>query len=415
MTQSLYRGWTVLGGTFFISMLAVGLTHYSAGLYIVPVSNELTLSRADANTGIIVMSIASALLAPFVGKMLDRWSATLIMVCGGLCFSLGFLMISVTHSPWVMLVAMIPIAFAADATGGIAGYVLTNRWFRRRRGRALGFMTVSASVGGFAMAPLTGFLIGEFGWRTALQILGIGAGSTTILLALIFVRSRPRGGEMEAVGEVVDSVDDAAEKREHEIWTYGRLLTNPLFWLLAGGASLILASDRAIIVSVAPFLSDKGVTVQMAGMMMSALTLSAFSGKIVVGFLLEHVSPYKIYILVAVLHIVMLYMFILYPGYWVLFGTLVVMGLGFGGIMPVVHMLLVSNFGSASYGTVLGAVAVTQQLFSAIVIRGVGEIHDHSGSYNVAFLMLIGAVAISTLLVLRSRNRTKYLQVVTST
>jgi MFS family permease len=401
---SIYRGWRVLTGAFLTSLLSIGATHYSFGLYVVPVSQELHLSRANANSGIIILSIASALMGPFVGRMLDRWSARKLMICAGLLMPLGYIIISLSHAPWLMALAILPIAFASDATGGMASLRLATRWFQRRRGRAFGITSVAASASGLLMAPIIGMLIGHYGWRTAVAVTGIGAGVLIVLLTLVLVVSRPEEGEMERANELVPVAPDSSDAVEYRTWTLMAVFSEPLFWVIACGTALILASDRAIMISIAPFLSDKGIGVEQAGFMVSVLSGSAVLGKLGIGYFMERFDIRALYILVAGLHIVLLLLFLFYPGYWVVFAALALIGVGFGGIIPIVHMLYASTFGGTSYGTVMGAAGVIMNIWSIVMLRGIGEVHDRTGSYNLAFEILIGAVLLSIILILIGKS-----------
>lgn len=404
----IYRGWSVLAGAFLTSMLSIGATHYSFGLYVVPLSEELNLSRADANSGIIMLSIVSAMLSPLVGRMLDRWSARSLMIVAGLVLPIGYIVISLVHTPWLMLLAILPIAFATDASGGMASIRLATRWFQRRRGRALGLAAISASASGLVIAPIVGLLIGSYGWRTAAAVTGICAGLLIVLLTFLLVKSRPDAGEMEQAGELLPIEQDGSDSVEYRSWTFRGLLSQPQFWLIACGTALILSSDRAILISLAPYLSDKGVDVERAAMMVSVLGGSAVIGKLGIGYLLERYDVSRLYMLVAGLHILLLLLFLFYPGYWIVFAALAVVGVGFGGIIPVVHMLYAASFGAASFGTVMGAAAVVMHAWSIVMLRGIGEVRDRTGSYDLAFEILAGAVLLSIVLVLIGRSsRTK--------
>jgi predicted MFS family arabinose efflux permease len=151
----IYQGWSVVAGAFLASAFAIGATHSSFGLFLVPATKELGISRADANTFLICMGLGSALLAPIAGRLVDRFPIPVIMSVGGVLFVLAMTGLAITDSPWVMLLlAFGPIAFSVDCAGGLAANTVTARWFRRHRGRALAFVGIAASVGG--SSPLGG-------------------------------------------------------------------------------------------------------------------------------------------------------------------------------------------------------------------------------------------------------------------
>ena len=165
------------------------------------------------------------------------------------------------------------------------------------------------------------------------------------------------------------------------------------------GTGLLLASDRAILVTIAPYMTDTGVSLQQASYMVSVVTGSALVGKLVVGYLAEFTGLRKLSLAGAGLHAMLLLLFVIQPGYWVLMGAVALVGVGLGGVLPITSMLIATNFGAASYGAVMGWMSLIIQPLGIIALRFTGEARDRTGSYDVAFLVFIGIVLVSTLLV----------------
>ena len=69
---SIYYGWWVLLATAVTEMLAIGSTSYAAGLFVLPLEQELHLSRADSSSSIPILFAGGAIAAPLVGYALDR-------------------------------------------------------------------------------------------------------------------------------------------------------------------------------------------------------------------------------------------------------------------------------------------------------------------------------------------------------
>lgn len=264
----------------------------------------------------------------------------------------------------------------------------------------MGIIGAAPSAGGFLVAPIAGFLIVWLGWRSALAVLGMGA-ALVLLLAIIFlVRSRPTGAELEEAGELrLEQEAVEAQAVEQRLWTYRELLTNRNFLLLVIGAGTLLASDRAILISIVPYLFDQGIDLQMASFMVSALTGSALVGKLIVGALADFVDARKLFYAVAALHVLLLVLFKMQPGYWILMSASLIVGIGIGGVLPVKQVLIASLFGSASYGTVLGVAGMILQVLMLTALHFIGEVRDRTGSYELAFEVFIILVFMSALLV----------------
>src|ERR1700712_3505811 len=160
----LYRGWTVLTGAF-VALLFAGIVHTSFGFFIVPVSQELHISRADTNNWLSMMSVGSALFAPIAGRLIDRFSIRLVMAIGAIILAASFIAISQTSSLWLLLLLALPVAFGTDCAGALSASTVAARWFRRRRGRALMIVGIASTGSGVTLAPLVAYLVGTHGWR----------------------------------------------------------------------------------------------------------------------------------------------------------------------------------------------------------------------------------------------------------
>lgn len=406
MGKSMYQGWKVALGAFLAFTFA-SFVHTSFGLFVVPASTSLGISRADTNTWLIVMGVGSAFLAPVAGRMLDRFPVRTIMASGGIILALSMYVMAGASSTWLLLLMALPVAFASDSAGGIAAGTVTARWFRKRRGRALALVGIGASAAGFVLSPLIAYLIVNLGWRGALPVIGTISAAVILLMAAFVIRDRPTREQLIESGELNEADEALEATHEQRKWGNLELLTNRNFILLALGAGLLFASDRALMISVAPYLSDGGIDIKMAGLMISALTGSSIVGKLLVGYLADHIDPRRIFLVVAALHIVLLVTFIIQPGYWAMFAVALFAGIGIGGVLPTWQVLTARTFGSASYGMVIGTGAVIQQVLMMAAFRFVGEVSDRTKSYDAAFMVFIGMVFVSALFIWLTSNQHK--------
>ena len=71
----IYYGWWIVAISLVLQMLTIGATMNTFGMYVVEASKDLGLSRANANTGLILISAGMAIFSPIVGRMLDVYPA----------------------------------------------------------------------------------------------------------------------------------------------------------------------------------------------------------------------------------------------------------------------------------------------------------------------------------------------------
>ena len=399
-----YRGWWVLLAGYACTMVAIGSTTYTFGLFVAPMSEAFGLSRADANTGFIMLLLGMAVWSPVAGRLLDRLPARLVMGAGALGFAGGFLVMARADVPWVLAVAIFgPVAFGTVACGALAANTLTSRWFARRRGRAMGLLATATSAGGFVVPPLVATSLEMLGWRDTLAIVGMVAAAVMLAVVALLVRDRP-----EAVGLQLDGGEGggpgaggaAAAGRE---WRLRELLTNADFWLIGLGAGLLFGADQALLASIVPFGEDAGLSTQQAALLVSCLTVSAIVGKLVIGALADRVDKRWLFVAVAACHLVFLSVLLWSPGHVVLVVACATAGLAVGGAYPLWMTLLADSFGPRSFGSVAGFMSLIVMPLSVFSVRFIGEVFDRTGSYDPAFWTFIGFACVAALLVVRVR------------
>lgn len=387
-----YVGWNVLAACFVCSMLAVGCTIYLFGVFVVPLTREFGISRTEANNGLILMLIGMAVWSPLAGRLLDRLPARRVIGTGALLFSAGFITIALSSSLPVIAAAIAgPIALGVTCAGGLAANTVAVRWFRRRRGRAMGILAVSTSTGGFVLMPTTALLIEQLGWRTAMLTVGVVVGVVLALLAVLVIRDRPDSDDRGYADEFGDGGNGEAAGAERS-WSFRQLLGDRNFWCVTLGAGLLLASDQAVLASKVPYFQDAGISLSAAAVIAACMTGSAIAGKLLVGALADRVDLRLLFGLVVICHVCLLAVFIIQPGYWTLLLVGSVVGMAVGGVYPVWMTLTAAVFGAKTYGTVMGAMAVMMQPLSVVAIRFIGEVYDRTGSYDAAFATFIGVV-----------------------
>jgi MFS family permease len=401
-----YAGWWNLAGGFVCSVLLVGSTIYSFGLYIVPASETFGLTRAEANVGMMILAVAIAVWSPIVGTLLDHLPAPGIMCAGGVLLGVGLCTIANTSSlQWVGVAIAGPLALGMASAGPLAASTVVARWFRRRRGRAMGLVAVSTAAGGFVMTQVGAYLILHYGWRGALNATGIGGALVVCCVALLFIRSRPSQEDLRAGGEVGEAGDPELAPGGALEWPTRQLARTSNFWCIALGAGVLLASDQALLISKIPYLLDIGIELQAASFLVACQSASAMVGKLGVGFAADRIDLRKLFGVVAACHLFLLAALIMKPGYWTLLVVFSCVGIAVGGVHPILTTLIAAAFGSRAYGSVYGRMNLVMQPISLLALYFIGAVYDRSGVYDTAFWTFGGLIFVGIALISAVRLR----------
>lgn len=387
--------WFTLGILFMVQMLVVGSIAYGFGLLVKPIASEFGLSRADMNIGLMVLVVGMAFFSPIVGRALDLLPGRLVIIGGAALFGFGCLAVIFAPSLELMAAAAFCLmAFGGAALGPLTGSTLTARCFVKGRGQALGIVSVSSSVGGLLVLPAMAWIVENHGWRASIGAVGI-------IVLLIggclgwFVRSPAR-------------ISDATHMPSRPVpqgCTIGKSLRTADFWLIVLAVGLMLAVDQALLASLIAYGTDRGFSLQSSTMIVSVISGFAIIGKIAIGGLADRVDARWLFLVVAFLNAVFLLLLTMQPSYPVLLGTAAVVGIGFGGTMPLWATLIANRFGIAAFGTIMGVMIPLQMPMNIIGLRYIGHVYDTTGSYSSAFKVFLGLVALSALAILLIRRR----------
>lgn len=388
-----YYGWCIVAIAVLANMLVVGATYSAFGLFVLPVSAEYQLSRANMNTALILLNLAAAVMAPLIGRMLDRFPAKRIMMVCALLLGASLTALGLSQSVWLSAAFMtLPLAAGVNGAAGLTMNVLVARWFVAQRGRAMALSVVGLSLGSVLVTPLVGVLIETYGWRTALMAVGVAEAGLLLLLAT-FVRERPRADEVEGGRRAPAAAVSAKPAAAPPVgpMAVGAILRMPQFWSIALSAALGMGMAQALTVSVVPLALDEGMTMLQATSLVSLIGLAAIASKLLLAVVADKVDRVVLlsglFILGALLNAALLAS----EGYAMLVACALLMGVTIGTLAPLVWTLLADRFGAASFGTVRGLSAPISSLMGAASVRFAGEVFDRTGGYDLMFASFIGA------------------------
>jgi len=396
-----YYGWLVLAAAALAELLAQGATSYASGLFVLPLQAEFHISRADANSSVLILFLGAALAAPFAGRLLDAWPVRKIVPLGALLFGAALAGIALAPSLWMMaLLLLVPCALGYVMISSLMSTTLVARWFWRRRGLAMGIAVVATSGGGLVVVPLLARAIAAHGWRTALLA---EAGIVTAIImsaALLFLRDRPDDRGLAAHPE--NDGRAAAEPSAHPGWRV--ILGRRAFWIPALTQALISGVSQALVVTIVPYGVALGVPPVSAAFYISAFAICAAATKILAGLLADRMDLNRL-APAAVLFLVLSQLLLLQvPSHGGLLAASCLGGVALGWILPTAAGLIARDFGSASFGAVMGGAYTLTLCMAIAATRFIGTVYDATHAYTAAFLTFL-ALGVAVLFIILSMAR----------
>ncbi|GAB2584363.1 MFS transporter [Paractinoplanes abujensis] len=399
------RAKAIVAALAITQTVGYGTLYYAFAVFLVPLAADLNTSTT-AVTGTFTASVlASAALAVPVGRWLDRRGARALMTAGSLAGTLLLVAWSQLHTLGQLYAVQIGIGVASAACLYEAAFAVVIAWHTaRRRPSALLALTVVAGFASTIFLPLTGWLVEQHGWRTALLVLAAVQAVLTTPLHLIVLRAAPRN-QRTAHGPQLPAV------RLRDVFS------DRVFWLLTAGFTTNMAAISIVTVHLVAALTSWGHTATFAAGVAGLFGILSVAGRLATTGLQRR---YRISTVVAVIFAVQALAIGLLPfigrNATAVIAAIIGFGLGFGVSAIAKPVLLADCYDTRRYATIAGTMVVPMTIAKAGAPLAAAALHARSGTYTslllaTAALCAIAAVTLwTTSAYPRHRPETAHLQ-----
>ncbi|MBL4583721.1 MAG: MFS transporter [Pseudomonadales bacterium] len=397
-----FYGWSNLRILFGIYFLGMGMVFYGFNVIFPEMITTMGWSRGDASWAQSMRGILIGISAPLVAIFINRYGTRRSIILGLSILTLGlFLLGTITTELWHWLVLwglLMPIGFAF---GGVLP-IQTNisYWFNAKRSMALGIVMTAAGAGGFIAQPLYAWLMEEYGsWQFGWLAAGFCALAATLLAFLL--KSRPEDYDQVPDGTREQVIKDSTNKGPSKIyqsavsWKLADAIRTPALWfiiiiLIAQIMPLYMLSVHGVF-----HLRDSGFERMQAASIISFVIAGSAVARFPIGWLGDRIEPRYI---LTILHTALLITFIVIwkaPSITALIIAAPIFGVAFGGGVVMAPSLVANYFGRESFATINGFIFPVQIIFASTVPVGAGYLVDQTGSYDWAFIVLSGIIAVA--------------------
>jgi MFS family permease len=402
-----YGWWIVLAGTV-IFVVSSGIGFYGHGVFLDPIRMLHGWSKADVSSAITLYFFTAGVTGIAVGRQVDKFGPTRLLVSGSLVVGLAFVLLSRVYTLWQLRAVYLLMAIGWSGTSAIPVNALIINWFVLKRGQAMSLVMTGLSVGGIVMVPLAAFLISQWGLKVALPILGAMFWAVIIPLAVFVIKQRPsdvgqfpdgRSGPLSLGRSTVGHLSYESQMRK---WTGREAMGTVTFWAIVVAFFLAMTCQVSYLVHQVSFLSAY-LGFAGAASAVSITAAASIVGRLSMGLFIDRLDKRHVTIgllitqAIAVLglaysnHIAVLYL-----------GTMA-FGLTMGCLVMMQTLIIGECFGMNSFATVVGLAGVFVQTGAAIGPWIAGVIYDATQSYRIAFTIFAGASVLAMFAIVFAR------------
>ncbi len=384
--RQIYRGYPIAIVVFLSTGLSVGMTQYAFGEFAGPLREQFGWSQTQLNLS-LAFSFISGLCAPFIGNLSDRIGIRPVMFGSILIIAIGFLMRPFITELWHWyLFSTLVYAGFPGATVMPAGKMV-GLWFPRTRGRMMGAVVAGNNFGGITMPPLAAAIIVVFNWQTAYVVFGVIMGALAIIALFVIVEDEKKvESEMKRTGRGDQAL--VARAAAQAGVSLRQALRTRTFWLVTIGLVAATFTYQGVLTQLRQHFEESGFTPAMATTAVSTIAGMGIFSKLAFGRASEKITARIATILSIALQMVGVLIIAQVDASHLLWLGIFVFGLGFGGLGALLLLLVQEMFGMKEFGGIMGIMQVGMIASGTGAPMIAGAIHDSSGSFDSAFLIV---------------------------
>ncbi|WP_284335747.1 MFS transporter [Comamonas sp. NoAH] len=397
-SSSWYFGWNIVAAATILTLLTVGL-RLGIGPLFLPMAQDLGFSRSLLASIVAIGMLCYGLGMPLAGWLVARTSTRKVLLLGTAILVLSTLWAVNTRTAsgifWSFGVWM---SVGAALTSPVALTPVISRWFNRRRGMALFFLSTGSMAGIAVMTPALGWALQFFSWQHTL--LGFAAifALITVPTALLVVRDNaPENADAPLPSaHGAPAAARTAPLAALSVWESMRSRTfwKVTFGLFACGFSMNLMGTHCM-----PMLQDHGFDASTSALGIGLIGLVAIPSTMVLGRIADKVERRKLLSVIYGVRGLGFIGLLLVGSAWQLYGVAAVGGVVWAGSIALSSAILADVYGVKKVGVLYGWAYLGHQVGAMISAWlggwGYETHHTHWVAFGAAAALLLLASAVA--------------------
>ncbi len=314
------HGWRVTFAGMGIN-LALGIL-YTWSVISARVPQDWGWNEDDKSLPYMIACLVFSLIMVPAGRMQDKIGPRVVATIGGVLVGLGFILASMATSVLAFVVGFGVLAGAGIGFGYASATPPAVKWFpAAKTGLIAGIVVSGFGLASVYAAPLTTFLIGSLGFRTAILILGVGFLATVVSLAqllrpphkvLQFVKGYGEAGRLKQQVTAREKVEPEGQTPpasvvQKEDFAPKEMLRTVQFYLLwfmyvcgAGAGLMIIAKLDKI--------AQDQAGIKLGFVLVAVLAVGNGGGRILAGLLSDKIGRKATFLICFVLQAILIFL-----------------------------------------------------------------------------------------------------------
>lgn len=406
--KKLHYSWVILVVTF-ISIIVAGIIRSSSGIFIDPFETEFGWGRPAISFAFAVGLFLYGFSGPFMAAFVDIFGLKKMMLYSMAILTVGLSLTFVMNSEWqLILIWGVMLGIGSGLFLTVLSTQVANRWFVKRRGLAVGFLTAATATGQLVLLPVLASFVENYSWRAAIALIFALSIAMLIIIA-IFMKSWPKDVGTTPYGQdehVLNEPPIISNRNPFKVAINSLIegLKVKEFWLLAGSFFICGLSTSGLIgTHFISYCVSFGIPLVTAASLLSLMGVFDLIGTTVSGWLSDRFDNRWLlfwYYLLRGISLLFLPFALAQGSYVWLVIFSIFYGLDWIATVPPTVGLARQKFGLQKSAMMYGWITAAHQVGAGVAAFSGGVIFKIFDSYMWAFLFAGGFCLLGSLFVL---------------
>src|SRR5689334_166033 len=254
----------------------------SLGVFLQPMSASMGWSSAGISAALMLAFLSLGVSSFGWGAASDRIGTRTVVCTGGVLLGVGLAGASRAAELWQFQLLFGLVVGTAAGSSYTPLIATTTNWFTRHRSLAVALVSMGLGVGTVTMAPLATWILVNYGWRTAMLVLGCVAWAVVVPAGLLLRPPpvQPDDDRPAAAGDAASSVSRALRTPQ-----FAAIALTYFACCAAHSGPIFHMVSNALVCGVAPLLATT---------VFSTAGLGGLFGRIGAGLLADRIGARRV-------------------------------------------------------------------------------------------------------------------------
>ena len=379
-----YFGWNIVAAATLLTLLTVGM-RMGVGPFFLPIAQDLGFSRSLLSGIVAIGMLCYGLAMPLAGMLVARHGTRFVLLLGTAIVVVSIIWSVNAHSATSFFLAFgVLLSIGLGFTSPVTLTPVLTRWFTRRRGMALFFLSTGSMAGIAIMTPVLTFAIESTHWQSTLLGFAVVFTAVTVPLTLFVIRDNaPEHTDLSP--EQIASAKTTRHTAIPESLSFREATRTQPFWkitlgLFACGFSMNLLGTHGM-----PMLMDHGFDATTSSLGIGTIGLVAIFSTLVMGRISDSLPRRNILAAIYFIRGLGFFALLVVGTHWELYLAAAIGGVVWAGSIAMSSAILADIYGVRIVGVLYGCAYLGHQVGAMISSWLGGWGYETFGTHWVAF------------------------------